>query len=173
MNFTLFRLSAAKTGLAAVCVLALMSGAAQAATDKDMQLLSKAIGFVEGGAGKDVAVLFDAGNAASAADADAVMGLLGGAGLNGTKVAVSGVGGAAAKVLYVTQGLNGSWDAIAGAAASGKKLTATMDDGCVKAGKCVLGVQSAPSVEIKVSKAASAAAGVGFGAAFKMMIKEY
>lgn len=162
-----------KGALLALCVLAWAPSPANAATDKDIQLLSKAIGFVEGGAGKDVAVVFDAGNPASAAEADEVVGLLGGAGLTGTKVAVGGVGGASAKVLYVTTGLNGNWDAIASAAAAGKKLTATMDDGCVKGGKCVLGIQSSPSVEIKVSKAASSAAGIGFGAAFKMMIKEY
>lgn len=144
-----------------------------AATDKDIQLLSKAMGFVEGGVGKDVAVLYDAGNATSSAEADQVVSLLGGAGLTGGKVAASSAAGASAKVFYVTQGLDGSWGAISSAAAAGKKLTATMDDGCVKAGKCVLGVQSSPSVEIKVSKAASAETSVGFGAAFKMMIKEY
>jgi hypothetical protein len=144
-----------------------------AATDKDILLLSKAVGFVEGGGGKDVAVLFDAASAASSSDADSVIALLGGAGLNGTKVPVSGAASASAKVLYVTSGLNGSWDAIAAAGASGKKITATLDDGCVKAGKCVLGIQSTPSVEIKVSKAAAAANGVSFGVAFRMMIKEY
>lgn len=162
-----------KTGMVALCALVLITEGAFAASDKDVQLISKAAGFVEGGVGKDVAVLYDAGNPASSAEADEVVGLLGGAGLTGSKVAVAGAGGASAKILYVTTGLNGSWDAIASAAAAGKKLTATLDDACVKAGKCVLGVQSTPSVEIKVSKAASAAAGVGFGAAFKMMIKEY
>jgi hypothetical protein len=157
----------------AFCAVVVVVHQANAATEKDIQLLSKAVGFAEGGLGKDVAVLFDAGNPASVSEADQVVGLLSGAGLTGSKVAVSGAGGAAAKVLYVTTGLNGSWDAVASAAASGKKLTATMDDACVKAGKCVLGVQSTPAVEIKVSKAASAAAGVSFGAAFKMMIKEY
>ena len=158
----------------AVSVLPLIAVApAQAASDKDVQMLAKALGFVEGGAGKDVAILFDAGNPASSAEADAVAGLLGGAGLTGTKVAASGAAGAGAKVLFVTSGLNGSWGSIASAAASAKKITATFDDSCIKAGKCVLGIQSAPSVEIKVSKAAAEASGVTFGAAFKMMIKEY
>jgi hypothetical protein len=173
MNLKSLQLSLIKKVMTIIGILALVSSAAQAATDKDVQLLSKAIHFVEGGIGKEVAVIFDAASPDSVSDADTVMGLLAASGLTGSKVSVSSIGGASARVLYISKGLKGSWDSVSRAAVDGKKLTVTLDSECVKAAKCILAVQSAPSVEIRVNKAASASAGIGFGAAFKMMIKEY
>jgi hypothetical protein len=44
--------------------------------------------------------------------------------------------------------------------------------GCVRSGRCVVGVSTSPRVEIVVSRAAAKAAGVSFSQAFRVMIRE-
>lgn len=51
-------------------------------------------------------------------------------------------------------------------------LTVSLDPEAVTAGEAVMAVRSEPRVEIYVSRAAAAAAGVEFSTAFRMMIQE-
>ncbi|KQZ02897.1 hypothetical protein ASD21_21420 [Caulobacter sp. Root1455] len=119
-------------------------------------------------------VVFDPSKPASVAEKNAVMAAIGG-GMSAGAVtltakpveasAVSGVSGVAA--LYVTTGVN------VGAAAKAKKLiTIGSDVSCATSGACVMSVSADPKVEIVVNRAAAAAVGAVFKAAFRMMIRE-
>ena len=68
-----------KTMLIALGLLAATPGA-QAASQKDMQILGRALGFIENGPSGDVkiGIVTDSGNAASSAEADEIVGLIGG-----------------------------------------------------------------------------------------------
>ena len=164
------------TCVATILSLGVATSATAAVTDKDAKVIAKAIGFIENGpkGALDVAVVTDGG--ASKADADAFVshaaGVTGDVTLKPTIVAPGALAGSNAKVVFVPQGMSGSYAAIASAAASKKMITTTNDAGCVAAQKCAIGVVSDPKVDITVSKAAAAASGVTFGSAFSMMIKE-
>ena len=82
--------------------------------------------------------------------------------------AISGANGLAA--LYVTGGVN--YAAVAAAARAKRLVTIGSDPACVNAGFCVMGVSSEPKVEITITRAAAAAVGASFRAAFLMMVHE-
>ncbi|KQY35015.1 hypothetical protein ASD38_00095 [Caulobacter sp. Root487D2Y] len=144
-------------GAVALCALTLALaplGAAHADAAKDVQVAGRALTFLENGpTGKAVlGVVFDPSKPASVAEKNAAS-------------AVSGVSGVAA--LYVTTGVN------VGAAAKAKKLiTIGSDVSCATSGACVMSVSADPKVEIVVNRAAAAAVGAVFKAAFRMMIRE-
>lgn len=150
---------------------------AHATDTKDMQVIGRALSFVEGGANGDVTVAIVYSNDApsSKADAETVAGLLEG-GLDAGKVKmfpklveIGDIASASdAAAVFVPQGMSPHFPSIAGA----NKLTVTTDKTCVDSGSCVVYVQSAPKVEILVSQAAASASSVSFAAAFRMMIKE-
>lgn len=75
-----------------------------------------------------------------------------------------------AKVAFVTRGTD--YQEIASATARRSILTISSDPACARAGYCVVAVSSSPKVQIIVSKVASKAAKVKFGAAFLMLVKE-
>ena len=166
-------------GAVALCALALAAAplsVAHADAAKDVQIAGRALTFLENGpTGKAVlGVVFDPSKPASVAEKNAVMAAIGG-GLSAGAVtltakpveasAVSGVSGVAA--LYVTTGVN------VGAAAKAKKLiTIGSDPSCATSGACVMSVSADPKVEIIVNRAAAAAVGAVFKAAFRMMIRE-
>jgi hypothetical protein len=160
-----------------VCLMAALPAASYAAvTEKDVKVVAKAIGFVEGGpkGAVDVAVVTDGG--ASKADADAFVALAGAITgditLKPTIVAPGALASSNAKVAFIPAGLSGSYGDIAAASASKKIITVTTDPACVAAQKCAISIVSEPKVDITVSKAAASASGVAFGSAFSMMIKE-
>jgi hypothetical protein len=146
---------------------------------KNLGVAGRALTFLENGpSGSAVlGVVFDPAKPASVAEKNAIMGALGSgyaAGaltLTGKAIDASAVGGASGvAALYVTGGVN---YAAVGAAAKGKKLiTIGSDPACVQSGACVMGVSTDPKVDITVNRAAAAAVGVAFKAAFRMMIKE-
>ena len=157
--------------------LSLMTPQALATDAKDLQIIGRALSFVEGGANGDVtvAVVYSDDVPASKTEAESVAALMDG-GLSAGKVnmfpklvSVSDLGGAAdAAAVFVPTGMSGHFDAIRNA----NKLTTTTDNDCVQAGACVVYVQSAPKVEILVNREAASSASVSFAAAFRMMIKE-
>lgn len=138
---------------------------------KDLQIIGKAVSFIQDGPSGDVMVdiIYDAGNPDSVADADAVAALLakplssGGLKLTGRKVdSYSG-----AQIVYVSKGVEAKPLNKQGV------ITVSADPECAISGGCVLGVQSAPKVEIHVSSAASKVAGANFQSSFRMMITEH
>ncbi len=157
---------------------AAFSGIAHAETTRrDLEVIGRALGFMEGASGSDrVVAIVHAGDAA--AEAEAVAALLGG-GLSAGRLTLTGrvveagdaagLQGADAVLLL---GSAAGDAALGQAAASGGRLTVSTEVGCATAGVCVMAVQSEPSVRIVVNRAAANAAGVGFDAAFSLMIEE-
>jgi len=168
-----------KLPLLAATAALLAPGFAMADPAKSVQVLGRALTFLENGpTGRaTVGVVFDPSKPASVSEKDAVMAAIG-SGLNAggltivaAPIPVSAVGGAGGvAALYITNGVN---FAAVGAAAKAKKIV-TVGDGsaCVTSGACVMGVTTVPKVEITVNRAAAAAVGATFKAAFRMMIKE-
>ncbi len=151
---------------------------ASSLSQKDVQILAKAIGFLEpppSGTGT-VAVAYDPADPASKQDAEAIAGYFG----DGLK---SGGATLHPKVTDVAQLSGGGFIAVI--AAAGVKIgqvnaatralhvaCITADANAVQAGQCVMSVKSAPKVEILISRAAAASSNVGFGSAFLLMAHE-
>jgi hypothetical protein len=151
---------------------------ASSLTQKDVQIMAKAIGFMEpapSGAAT-VAIAYDPANPASKQDADAIAGYFG----DGLKA-----GNATLKPKVVEVGQLSAGGFLAVVAASGAKMDLissatraqhiaciTADAAAVQAGQCVMSVKSDPKVEILISKSAASGSGVGFGSAFLMMAHE-
>jgi hypothetical protein len=128
-----------------------------------------------------VAIVFDPSNAESKADADAIKAVIdggleapGGVKLVALMVAVGEIGKVSgAKIAILTRGAGKSaFDGLATAATAAGVLSMSTDLDCVKASKCVLGIQSKPSVDIYFSKAAADAAKLVFSPAFAMLAKQ-
>ena len=166
--------------LAGTLALALIAPTiANADPAKDLQVAGRALTFLENGpAGKaTLGVVFDSSKPASVAEKNAVMAALGagfsagGLTLVGKPVDASAVAGVAGvQALYVTAGVN--YAAVGGAAKGKKLVTIGSDPACVKSGACTMGVETDPKVTITVNRAAAAAVGAAFKAAFRMMITE-
>lgn len=153
---------------------------AQAASQKDMQVLGRALGFIENGPSGDVKVgiVTDSGNAESSSEAGEITSLIGGGlksgkiNLIGEQVSAGSAAGAGYNVLYFTKGTEGSQASIYNAVKSNGVITVSTHDDCLNAGNCVMVIKSVPKVDIKVSSAAAGETGVSFGSAFRMMITE-
>lgn len=170
------RLSAWALGLALLSASAGYTVAdASSLSQKDVQILAKAIGFLEPPptGPQTVAIAFDAADPASKQDADAIAGYFG----DGLKA-----GGAVLKPKVVEVGQLGAGGFIAIVASSGVKIAqvtaatqaqhvacVTADATAVQAGQCVMSVKSDPKVEILINRSAASSSGVGFGSAFLLM----
>lgn len=166
-------------------VAALLAGgqAAWAETGaKDVQVAAKTFGFLTPPLADTVkvAIVFDAANADSRKDADALKGILG----NGLQIGAATLvpvmvplaqldGGLDdARAVFVTAGQSPQHDRIFAATKAKKLLSISTDISCVQSARCVMGVKSEPKVEILVNKAAAEASSVSFAPAFRMMISE-
>ena len=181
MNLPNKSLSLRSNLLCAALAVAFLSGPglAQADPAKDLQVAGRALTFLENGptGHATIGVVFDPAKPASVAEKNAVMAAIGGgysAGsvtLVGKPVTVDEVGGAGGvSAFYVTGGVN--YAAVGAAAKARKLVTIGSASACVNSGACVMGVTTEPKVEITVNRAAAAAVGASFKAAFRMMIKE-
>jgi len=159
---------------------ALSSPSFAAATQKDMQIAGRVLGFVSTPITGDVkfGIVYDPANAASNKEEQDLVALLGSSLKVGNvnfipvPVPIDKIDGTPSDVLFLTGGL-GADGAKAGAAAKAKKeICITADIAATQAGSCALSIQSEPKVQITVNKAAADASGVSFSAAFKMMITE-
>lgn len=163
--------------LPAAAGLLLAAPAAAETTTRDLEVIGRALGFVENQSGSErvLAIIHDAG---SAGEAEALLASLGG-GLRAGRVTLTGrlvssadmagLDGAHAAVLL---GSAASDTSISQAVNSAGILSVSSDMGCVETHGCVMGVQSAPSVRIVVNRSNAGAAAVSFAAAFAMMIEE-
>ena len=146
-------------------------------SQRDLEVIGRALGFMEGVDGSDrtVAIVYDP---ASEAEAQALAGAMSG-GLSAGRVTLNArlvpvadagsLGGAHAAVLL--GGASGDAGVFSSASSAGV-MTVSTDMGWVESGNCVMGVQSAPSVRIVVNRGAADASSVSFAAAFAMMIEE-
>jgi hypothetical protein len=144
-------------------------------SQKDIQILGKALGFLEPAptGNASIAIAFDGADAASKQDAEAIASYFGGQ---------LKVGGATVSpvVKDVSQLSGGGFLAVIAAAgtkveqvgAASKAMhvaCVTADASAVQSGQCVMSVKSDPKVEILISRAAAAGANVQFGSAFLLM----
>lgn len=169
---------------AAVAVGVTLSAQAFAATSaKEMQVVGKATSFattIDKSAPVKVGIVYDAANAASKADFDAVMGIIG-SGLKAGKVTLVAepiaAGEISAKagsvqVLFVTEGMSSAYADVSAAAKANKLLSISTDMACVESGNCLVGVDVGAGVKVLLNRAAVDAVGVEFDSAFKFMVKE-
>lgn len=157
------------------------SGYARAdVTDKDLQVMARALGFIEKPPTGDVVVgiVYAPGNPQSAKEAQDIQKLIGD-GLKGRAVTlkpllvkIDDVGSADVGAFLLTEGVGADGSKLAAIDKSKQKICMTVDMAQVQSGACLLGVKSEPTVEIVVNKAAAADSGVSFAASFRMMIKE-
>ncbi|WP_339336836.1 hypothetical protein [uncultured Maricaulis sp.] len=163
--------------LPALAGLLLTSPVMAETTQRDLEVIGRALSFVEGASGSDrtVAIVYDP---ASEAEAQALASAMSG-GLSAGRVTLNArlvpmgdtgsLGGADAAVLL--GGAAGDAGVFSAASAAGV-MTVSTDMGCVQSAQCVMGVQSAPSVRIVVNRGAADSSSVSFAAAFAMMIEE-
>jgi hypothetical protein len=116
------------------------------------------------------------GNAASRADAEAIAAQIG-AGLQAGRAVLRprvididhlNMGGF--QIVIAAAGANGPL--LSAAARAARALCVTTEIEAVRAGLCAMAISSEPRVEIVVNHAVSAAAGIEFAPAFRMMIRE-
>jgi len=165
-------------GMGALALILVAPMLAHADPAKDLGVAGRALSFLENGpSGKaTLGVVFDPSKPSSVAEKNAIMAALGGgysAGsitLVGKPVEAGAVGGVSGvEALLVTEGVN---YAAVGGEAKAKKLITIGPDACVRSGACVMAVSTDPKVVITVNRAAAAAVGASFKAAFRMMINE-
>lgn len=77
------------------------------------------------------------------------------------------------KVLVVADHMKASYDLLADFGRRTHTLVLSSDLDCVRAGKCTVGIISAPRVEVIVSTQQAQASGIQFSEAFRMMVTEY
>ncbi len=144
---------------------------------RDVQIIAKALGFLEPAPhGGTIAVVYAAAGAASRADAMAIVSLFGGGIASGggtimaKAVSADAVGDGSAYVAVILAA--GAEQAAPGTPQPRGLLSISGTDELVRSGKCVMAVHSQPRVEIIVNRAAAQAAGIGFTAAFGMLVHE-
>jgi hypothetical protein len=126
------------------------------------------------------AILYDPSNSASEADAknikkiiDAGMQAPGGNKLSAILVSVHELGKLSrAKIAFLTPGLGSYLDDISTATSAASILTFSTDIDCVRAGKCIIGITTSPSLTIYYSKPAAEAAKIEFSQNFSMLVKQ-
>lgn len=162
-----------------LCVALLISTlpfSATADTKRDIETLSKVVGFINGGpvGAVDMGVIFDPDNPASVEHANEIMNIAsGGIGskvkLIPQKISMASVGNTLSPVLFLTRGSEKSYKTALIKAKNNNGITVSTDTSCLGNG-CVLVVKTLPRVDIFVSTAAADQVGAKFASAFSMMI---
>ncbi len=143
-------------------------------TAKDAQILGRVLGFLDPAPPSSVTLALVYDSPASQKEAEALAGQIGGKAGNFTlvpkPVKASDLAGSGANAILVMDGVSGS---AAAEATKAKKIPCfTGDSALVRSGGCLISIKTEPKVEILVNGALSKSSGVGFGAAFRMMITE-
>lgn len=147
-----------------------------AVTAKDIQVAARILSFSDNPPTGNVkmGIVYDPAIAASVADEQALLGVLGSGLAVGNitlvpvPVTIGSIGSTTADVLFLTGGLGPEG---AKARTQAKILCMTTDLSATQAGYCAINIQTAPTVQITVNKAAASTAG-NFASAFLMMVTE-
>ena len=161
--------------------LVLIAPEAQAISQKDMQILGRALGFIENGPIGDVkiGIVHDSENDISEGEAEEIISLIGNGfrsgkiNLQAEKVPTAKASEVTYPVLFFTEGTESKHKSIFDSVNSKGTITVSTHDECLNTSNCVMVVSSAPKVDIKISTAAAGSSGVSFGSAFRMMITEH
>lgn len=151
-----------------------------AVTAKDIQVAARVLGFTTTPLTGNVklGIVYDPANAGSAADEQALLGILGSGLAIGSvtlipvPITIDKLGSTPADVLFLTAGLGAGAAKVGAQANSAKTLCITTDLAATQAGNCAVSVQTTPTVQITVNKAAAAASGISFASTFMLMITE-
>jgi hypothetical protein len=166
--------------VAAVCAPLLVTAPAHAGSlsARDLKIIAKALGFLDPPAPAGVvAVVYDAGNAASKSDATDIAAAFGdglaskSGSVTAKAVDLAGLGDGSGYVAVIVAD-GGPVGGAMSAAKAHKIPCITGSMALVQSGQCIMAVQSEPKVDITVNHAAAAAAGIAFGSAFQMLIHE-
>ncbi len=166
----------------AVCVaLNLVAEPTAALSDKGVQIAMRTLSFVvDPPSGQtDIAILYDPNVPGSVEDAhvaEASLGTglqVGQATLRPVLVEVGELGRlSGVRFALITSGLQTHYDEIYAATRANGILSITCEMACVDAGRCVMAIESEPTVEIVVDRTASRESSIEFATAFRMMITE-
>ncbi len=144
-----------------------------ATTPRDLQVIARAVGFINGLPRGIVDVAVVDGPGADALIAAMGRGIsAGGVTLNARRVSLGRLAQSGARIVIVPEGQGAAHGAIAAAARQLNAVTLSTDMTCVRSGRCVVGVATSPRVEIVVSRSAATASRVSFSQAFRVMIRE-
>jgi hypothetical protein len=167
-----------RLGLAAAfAIIGLSPASAESLTSTSVQILSRALAFLQPAPSGTVAVAiaYDPAEPASKQDADAIAGYFG----DGLR---AGAANLKARAIDISQLASGQFVAVI--AAAGVNLDqvfrasqalripcVTADAAAVQGGRCVMSVQSDPRVDIQINAAAASRSGVAFRSAFMLMVR--
>jgi len=168
------------TLLALAAAVVLAEPAQAGMTQKDIQVMARALGFTDKPPVGDVTIgiVYLPSSPQSAKEAEDLQKVLGDglkAGaivLKPVLVKVDDAAGANVDAFLLTEGVGAEASKVAAATKAKQKPCITIDIPQVQSGACIMGIKSEPKVEIIVNKAAAADSGVGFAASFRMMITE-
>lgn len=149
-------------------------------TAKDVQVAGRVLSFANPPITGTVklGIVYDPTNAASTADEQALLGILGsGLEVTGTKlipvpISISNIATSQFDVIFLTSGLGAAAASVGTQAAAKKVLCITTDLSVTQAGSCAVTVQTEPKVEITVNKSTLNASDISFSSAFILMITE-
>ena len=167
-------------GLIIVVALGLPGASRARVTAKDVQVAARVLYFTATpftGVVK-LGIVYDPAIATSAADKQALSGILGTGLVVGSVtlvpvlVPLNKLNSTTVDVLFLTAGLGSVAAEVGTRAAAAKILCITTDLAATKAGYCAVSVQSDPKVQITINDAAAASSGVSFAAAFLLMVTE-
>jgi len=153
---------------------AILSPAEAGFTAKDAQILGRVLGFLDPAPPSSVTLALVYDSPASQKEAEALASQIAGEAGNFTLVPkvvkASDIGSSGANAILLMDGVSGGF---ATDAVKAKKIPCfTSDSALVKSGTCLISIKTDGKVEILVSGALQKSSGVGFGAAFRMMISE-
>jgi hypothetical protein len=169
--------------LAVTIVMSLLSGTARAdeITAKDIQVVGRTLGFVEDAepGSLELGIVYAPDEPETMRQAKAIQALIGGGMLAGKLMLHPKLVAADELVklehigaLFIVPGAPSIVPAAVAAAQRLHVPTLSTDMSYAEAGQCVLGIHSAPTVEIVLSRDAAAGAGVRFTPAFRMLVKQ-
>ncbi len=145
-----------------------------AVTPKDMQIIGRALTFLDPpmNGSVEVGIVYDA---ASKTEAEALASQMGAGFAAGAVTLVpklmtaDAAQSSAVKVLLPMANIGAP---LVKAASGRKVLVISTDPGCIDAKSCILSIQSDPKVQITLNRSDADAAGISLAASFRMMIKE-
>ncbi len=149
-------------------------------TQRDLQVAARALGFLAKPFTGDtvMGIFYDPQNARSRQEAEAIQAMLGagmqsgGLTLRAALIPLDQLGTASVDLFFLTGNLGDSAEVLRASLAAKKIPCVSTDIDQVRSGRCVMGIRSAPRIEILVNREAAEETGTSFASMFRMMILE-
>lgn len=165
----------------AIFILAAPVAAAAEATQNDVLIAARALGFMENPPKGEVSagIVYAPASPASVQAANDLRRLLengvtaGGLTLKPVLVKIDDLAQADVRLFFLAEGVGAEGAKVAAATRARRIPCVTLDVPQVQAGACTMGVRSKPKVEILVNRANAVGSGITFAGVFRMMITEF